>query len=348
MSNRGDKGWVPADRKRMALFLTLALLLVAGTVLGLYAAGRQAELSTSGEEPVRGDLSGRFKELRTVVYNDQEYQYRSGLTTVLLIGIDRATEASHPTSRYRNGGQSDFILLLVIDHQKKITTPIQIDRDSMAEITILSVLGNPAGTRNLQICLSHSFGDGYEQSCLFTADAVSKHLYGVEIDFFVSMNMAGISVLNEALGGVTVTLEDDFTKLDPTMKAGETLTLHGKQAEYYVRNRLGIGVGTNESRMVRQKAYMSKAGDIINEKIQENVNFIGTLFDALKKDLTTNMSRGRMINEAYASRDYYRADTISPLGEHTIGDDGFVEFHADEAALEKLVIELFFESAAAS
>ena len=336
------------DRKRLIASLTLALLIVVGTAFGLYAAGRRAELSAGGEGTVRGDLSGRFKEPRTVVYDGWEYRYRNDLTTVLFMGVDRVTEGNPAKSDFRNGGQSDFLLLLVIDPQKQTITSIQIDRDTMAEITILSVLGNPAGTRNAQICLSHGFGDGGEQSCLFTVDAVSKHLYGVDIDFYVAMNLDGIPVLNEALGGVTVTLEDDFSQLDPAMRVGETLTLHGKQAEYYVRYRMGVGEGTNTSRMVRQKEYLSQAGTIVDEKVHHNANFVGSLFDTLKRELITNMSRGRMINEAYASRNYTRTGPISPLGEHTIGDDGFVEFHADESALEKLVLDIFFEPVAAS
>ncbi len=33
----------------------------------------------------------------------------------------------------------------------------------------------------------------------------------------MAMDMDGISVLNDSVGGVTVTLEDDFSSLDPAM-----------------------------------------------------------------------------------------------------------------------------------
>lgn len=51
-----------------------------------------------------------------------------------------------------------------------------------------------------------------------------KHL-GEFIDFYVAMNMDGISELNDLAGGVTVTLEDDFSSIDPAMTKGTTLTL---------------------------------------------------------------------------------------------------------------------------
>lgn len=41
------------------------------------------------------------------------------------------------------------------------------------------------------------------------------------------MSLDGISVLNDLAGGVTVTLEDDFSAEDPAMTRGTTLSLHG-------------------------------------------------------------------------------------------------------------------------
>lgn len=72
------------------------------------------------------------------------------------------------------------------------------------------------------------------------------------------MNMDGISELNDLAGGVTVTLEDDFSSIDPAMAKGTTLTLHGDQAETFVRSRMTVGDGTNASRMERQEAFRGR------------------------------------------------------------------------------------------
>ena len=42
--------------------------------------------------------------------------------------------------------------------------------------------------------------------------------------------IGAIAALNDLLGGVTVTLQDDFTMADPAMQAGATITLTGEQA----------------------------------------------------------------------------------------------------------------------
>ena len=270
------------------------------------------------------------------------YRQRKDVTTILLMGIDTESENS-AVQGYRNGGQADFLRLLVIDSTNKSITQIQIDRDTMTPITVLGVLGNKSGVRTAQICLSHGFGDGRNQSCELTVEAVSNLLFGIPIDFYVAMNLDGISTLNDMMGGVTVTLEDDFSALDAAMTPGTTLTLMGDQAEIYVRSRRNIGIGTNEARMARQELYVSQLASLLYERMGEDKEFAGVLYDDLSPFLTTNLSRGRLINEVWAARDYERTAIVRPDGIHEVGEDGFMQFYIDEAALQQIVINLFYE-----
>ncbi len=328
--------------KRLILRIIIGAVLFLLIIALIYWAGRSIELSSSANIPVRGDLAGRFQEPKIVDFKGTLYQYRQDLLTILVMGIDQTTQSSSLASGFRNGGQADFLILLVFDKKEKTITPIHIDRDTMTEITVLGVLGNEAGTRNAQICLSHGFGDGKEQSCLFTVDAVRKLMYGVDIDFFIALNLDAIPVLNDSLGGVPVTLKDDFTVLDPAMQKGVALALKGKQAEYYIRNRMGIGIGTNEARMERQREYLAGAGKKLDEKLSEDGGFLENLFNSVNDYILTDMKRGRMINEFYGSKDFEKKEIIPLLGNHIIGEDGFMEFHADESFLEQLVLKVFY------
>ena len=47
--------------------------------------------------------------------------------------------------------------------------------------------------------------------------------------------------------GVTVTIEDDFPDSDTLIK-GQTVTLHGKDAERFIRERKTVADGLNENR----------------------------------------------------------------------------------------------------
>ena len=55
-------------------------------------------------------------------------------------------------------------------------------------------------------------------------------LGGIQIDGYYELNMSEIPKLNSMVDGVTVTLEDDFSKKYPKMKKGATINLDDEQA----------------------------------------------------------------------------------------------------------------------
>ncbi|NLF28221.1 MAG: LCP family protein [Clostridiales bacterium] len=326
-------------RKRAAILLCLVLLAVAG-VLAVYQLGRWIE--TRGQPPPpRGDLTGVFEERPRIEWNGRTYARKGGLTVILLMGVDRRDDA--PTTGFRQGGQADFLLLLVLDRDAKTVSQLQIDRDTMADIVVLGVLGNVTGTRRSQICLSHGFGDGAETSCEYAVQAVKNLLFGMDVDLYAAIDLNAIGVLNDALGGVAVTLEDDFSAYDPEMTPGRTLALTGAQAEALVRYRMDVGDGSNESRMRRQRIYMEAASKALGERIAKDADFVGGLYEALDGIMVTDMRKGRMINEASRIYSYDILPVATPAGEYRIGADGFMEFHADEEKLLEWVVGTYFD-----
>ena len=210
-------------------------------------------------------------------------------------------------------------------------------------MTVLGVMGDRYEPVEQQICVGYGFGDGRQTSCEVTVEAVENLLGGQTVDQYLSMGLDGISTLNDLAGGVTVTLEDDFSSIDPAMTKGTTLTLHGDQAETFVRTRRSIGVGTNETRMARQEQYIQKLAAQLDAEVKQNQNFVLTAYDAMEPYLYTNIPRGQLANEVWAAKDYERMDTIKPEGTHEIGADGFMEFYPDAASLQQAVLQLFYE-----
>ncbi len=332
-----------ADRKTVFGISLIAFMLLMVLIGVINSVGQSLEKNSQAVE-THGDLSDRFAEVPAVEYKGAFYRPYEKITNILMIGVDQYSTVKDSGVSYRNGGQADYLLLLVINDDTQTITSLQINRDTMAAVTILGVLGDETGTRVVQICLSHGFGDGKEQSCLLTEKAVSGLLHGIDIDFYIAMEMDGISTLNDALGGITVTLEDDFSAVDPAMIKGATLTLRGMQAEYFVRGRMYIGAGTNVARMERQQVFMDAVSQRIIERMHEsgNANFVGNLMDSLDPYLLTDMKRGRIINIAWNTRDYDRLDMVKPEGQSVIGAYGYNEFYADETALEDLVMKTFY------
>ena len=327
-------------RKRDIFVIMTAAALV---LTGLYIGAQWLENKNANPEP-RGDYQLRYEDEQMTV-NGHTYRQRKNLTTILFMGIDQEEDAEELPAylKYLSGGQADFLRLVVIDPSEKTIAQIEIDRDTLTPITMLGAMGEKLGSRTAQICLSHSFGDGREQSCAFTVEAVSSLLYHVPIKYYAAMNLDGISAINDILGGVTVTLEDDFSHIDPAMTKGTTMTLAGDQAEIFVRSRMNMAVGTNEARMKRQQQYVSQMTELLSGRIHESSDFIGSLYDALSPYLCTNMSRARMMNEAWVSKDYTRLSLVSIDGVHEVGDDGYTQFLADGASLEQAVLDVFYK-----
>ena len=326
----------------IAVALVCAALAYAGVLLGIRTVGSRLERSDA-PEPV-GSLDGRFaSDELTLRYADRTWTYRKReLTNLLLIGVDWA-EMNSPASSGRYAGQADFLLLLTFDKKNRTISTLQIDRDTMTDIRVYGPFGDYTGIRETQICLSHAYGATAAENCENTVWAASRLLGNIPVDGYLALDMSAITALNDALGDVTVTLEEDFSALDPQMVRGATIALQGKQAETFVRGRTGVGDGTNAARMKRQKAFMQKAGDLIAEGLERDSGFAGTLLDALSGHMTMNVTRGWLINKAYESSGYRRTETRTLAGTHALGADGFTEFRADTDALNDLLTASFFE-----
>lgn len=328
-------------RKRDILFRLLVVgFVVFAALFAFYRVGTHLEKKDHAEQ-IRGDLTGRFASKGTIEHAGVTYRERDRITTLLLLGIDAVS--SSQLGLYRSGGQADFVFLLVLDAEAKTITPLQIDRDTMTEITILGVLGHVAGERVWQICLSHAFGNTTKISDGLTAQAVSGLLLEKPMDETLSMRMDGIEVLNDSVGGVRVTLEEDFSEYDPQMTKGTTLTLQGVQAEYFTRNRMGVGSETNVERMNRQRMYIQGLFEALKARIEEDEGFVNALLDAIAPYMESTMNRGKIINVLWKIRDYTLMPTQTLSGEYATGRDGFVEFYPDEQALCAQVVALFYE-----
>ena len=329
--------------KRRIILLAVGVVALLALV---YYLGTLWESSMEKDEE-RGDIKQDLAFEDTLEINGVTYRRRKDVTTILLLGTDQEGEQEIISKNNRNGNRADFLRLLVLDSGRDKITQVQIDRDTMTPITILGVLGNRSGMRTAQIALAYTIGDGKEVSCSLTAEAVSNLLLGTSIDFYMTLSMEGITALNDAVGGVTVQIADDFSAFDATMVPGATVTLHGDQAELFVRSRRSIGVGTNEGRMRRQEEYMSKLLSAMTQREKQDKDFVGTIFDALSPYLITNISRGRLINEVWAAKDYDQSRVIALSGEHRIRETGTgdttMEFYADEQSVQNLVLDLFYE-----
>lgn len=326
--------------KGTAAILAAVLVLLAGMLLlQRWENTQDAPVSSSGEaSSVEADAPVDGREI--TYYNGTAYAKREDLETVLLLGVDKF-EGETPEG-YVNNQQADFLLLLVMDKQHETCTPIQLNRDTMTQIQILGVTGEPAGTFTGQLALAHTYGSGEEDSCENTVLAVENLLYGMEIDHYVSLTMDGVALLNDLVGGVTVEVLDDFSGIDDSLVQGETVTLKGQQALTYVRSRGGLEDSSNLHRMERQRQYLAALQQQLKAAVQQEDGFTLDALLQLNEYMVSDCTVDQLSDLGNSLAAYQVGDILTTPGDAQEGEE-VMEFTVDEAALQQLVMDVFYE-----
>ena len=267
-----------------------------------------------------------------------DYFPRKDITVVLIMGIDQYGPVQDSGS-YNNKGAVDMVSLMIFDEKNQTYTVLGLNRDTMVDMPVLGIGGKVAGKQHAQLALSHTQGSGLQDSCENTKKTVSDLLYGLNIDYYLSMNMDAISLLNDAVGGVRVTITEDFSEVDPTLVMGE-VTLKGQQAINFVRTRKEVGDQLNISRMERQKEYMQSFLAALLEKAQDS-SFALTTYDLISPYIVTDMSTSVFTNLLQDYSDYTFTKILSPAGENILTET-YYEFHLDMQKLDELILQQFY------
>ena len=276
-----------------------------------------------------------------IYYAGKGYVKKKNIDSVLFIGIDSFGEAQEREGN-SNNDQADVLMLVVIDHDKKEYSVLQINRDTVTEIPMIGTNGDRLGTVPAQIALSHTYGSGLQDSCGYTVEAVQTLLMDEQVEHYISLKLDSIAILNDSVGGVEVTIPYDMTVCDPAMTEGATLKLTSQQAEYFVRARTELeNNATNISRMARQETYLSawktKAKPLIDSDPGFAINLIGDLGDYM----ITDMDLGALSELSTYLADYTYTGMIKIDGENRQGES-FLEFYCDDASLKQAVLDLFY------
>lgn len=311
------------------------LAATAAVLLLLHGWETRRQANDAADDPYAG------QEESLTYYNGAWYA-RKELETVLVMGVDKYADDAAEEDGYTNQEQADFLLLLVLDRNAGVCTALPLNRDTMTEITALGLAGERTGTFTGQLALAHTYGSGGLDSARNEGRAVSALLYGTEIDHVMAFTMDAVPVLTDAVGGVPVLVEDDFSAMTDQLPMGQEVTLRGELALTFVRGRGSMGgEKTNLNRMARQNAYLQGLYRRLQDTVQDE-GFLTQLLLELSPYLDTDCTAAQL-NDLYQTVVQDRLAVLdAPAGEAVVGDE-FMEFHVDEDALQQTVIELFYE-----
>jgi LCP family protein required for cell wall assembly len=320
------------------LVIALLIVLAAGAVFALH----KWEAGSFGSDEDYVTIATE-KERQMIRYNDQWYGLKDNIETVLLMGLDKFDEqVDEDENNYINNIRADFMMLLMIDKTTQEVSVVHINRDTIGEIRVLGVAGQVVSTRQAQLTLAYSYGSGGMDSCRNTVKAVSTYFYDLPIDHYIALTMDAVSILNDAVGGVTLELMDDFSSVYPDMTKGATYTLEGEQALVYVRARQNMAEATNVHRMERQRQYLSALYEAVKTRNKQDSSFgLDTLME-----LSSHMISDCSVNKLQEIINYASDFEVKPFytieGESKVGER-FMEFYPDEDKFKALVVDVFYE-----
>ncbi len=324
----------PMNRKTTAADLAfLAAILVLVLVI-LYSGHRI--LGSTVFSPGQEEETHQSKILTR---DGVRYFPRQDITTVLVLGIDEFGPVES-SGAYTNSGAADMNILLIFDETNRQCHVLHLNRDTMVEMPVLGLGGREAGTYYGQLALAHTYGSGLDDSCRNACKAVSNLLGGIEINYYLSMHMDAIAILNDAVGGVTVNVTDDFSLVDESIGLGE-VTLHGEQAINFVRTRKDVGDQKNTSRILRHEEYLNGFVAAFKEKQASETEFILTAYDQVLPYIVTNCSANAISGMVERYRDYEVKEVMTPEGENVRGET-YYEFYADGEKLEEWILQYLF------
>ena len=328
-------------KKTNFLLLMLVILLVCVMGFGFYYVhqrAKQEDLSKASQD----DFARRYRP--SIVYHLQSYPLKRNISSVLLIGTDNYIndpDQIYDDNYYHNYNYADFLVILVFDHDAKTVTPFQINRDTMCDVPWLSVNGLVGGYYPMQITMAHGFGSGKQDSSKNVVNAVTGLLYGAPVDHYFTFTMDTVPILNDLVGGVPVTLEEDLPALGEKYVRGATITLRGREALSFVRTRSHDRVDANVARMGRQRLYMNSFLNQARVKIENNPEFLVDAFDKVERFLITDLT---VENVSEYVDDFYHYEVlpiVTPTGTYTLSELSTAEFYPDEASLWDCVHSTF-------
>ena len=366
---RGFSGWMRKHKKAVIQtgigVTAISLVLGAWYTAGMYQRRKAQEAmieqhrleSLAAEEQQMEEeiaFQESFSETMSlaepeVTWNGIHYRRNSYVKAVLCLGVDRKGTMTETTIS-GDGGQADGIFLLAYDTARNDVKILLIPRDTITEITETDISlteknGTELGTIQDHLSLSYAYGDGREKSCEYAKEAVSNLLFDMNIDYYMAADLDIINSLNDAVGGVEVTIPTlGMENADPEFVFGRTVLLKGDQAERFVRYRDITRDNSAIARMEQQKLYISGFFQAVKNQSKKESNIVENLFSMAQEYMVTDMAKAQYLKmaagvidgEGLTGEDFYMTPGMGTATET------YDEYYVDYESLMPILLEMFY------
>ena len=251
-------------KKRTWLKVTGIILLILIVGGGVYAFTVYNSLKTAVEtmnEPIKQTQSDKRVEPIAVKNKDP--------FSVLMLGVDERTG---------DKGRSDTMIVLTVNPNTNSVKMLSIPRDTRTEIVGKGKVDK----------INHAYAFGGVQ---MSVDTVENFL-NIPIDYYMKVNMEGFSDIVDAVGGITVQNDLDFS-YDGYHFAKGPVQLDGKKALAFTRMRHEDPRG-DFGRQERQRQIIQ--GVIKEGASVSSLTNYQNIFNAIGKNVKTNLTFDEMVD----------------------------------------------------
>ena len=272
----------------------------------------------------------------SVELNGKSYHLKDRISTILFLGVDYGKENA-PEGNVGTGPRSDTMILFVLDDAAKTIQAVMISCDTMTEVDLYKSNGDYAFSGIMQITMQYTFGDSPRRACYLTKKAVSELLYEMRIDYCMSLELSGLSTIIDELGGLTITMPEDYTDIDFRFEQGATVTLTGAEAEKFIRVRDADEFGSNNVRMTRQFELVKELFSELGSK--GGASYIEEVLE--KADAYVESDLDAETIQKFATYTFLPEPIYLP-GEDVQGEF-HDEFYVNDPELQQLLLSLLYE-----
>lgn len=330
-------------KRKLINLIALILCVFVAAAIFFFVKKDRAEYERTAQEAKEKaeEMNGSQNGIDLISYNGKKYKENTSIKSYLFIGVDeREDDFVDEELTPGTAGQADCLILLVLNTDTNEANILQINRNAMTELDIYNELGAVDKTVTGSVCLQYAYCTGGKRSCIAQRKTVEELLFNISIDGYLTMSLPGIADINDALGGVDVTMENDYTWIDPSFTEGSTVHLEGEAATHFVQYRDKSVFNSVQDRMNRQTAYVTS---LINSmKNTDGESVAGKISQYIGSTILTDLKSSEL-NEL-VKYDYNTDNVLYLPGEMVQGEE-YEEYNVDNTELQEMIINLFYTEA---
>ncbi len=289
----------------------------------------------------------------SIEVDGKTYIQKDDVISILVLGIDLRGTIENEKKEIGYNGQSDMMCVVSYDKTTRQAYIVTIPRETMTTIDLREKQDPAFPTKEAQICLQYANAKSSQVGAELSRKCV-EDLLGIPIDYYVALSMGGIQALVDDIGGVSITMSEDYDVPDYNevpgeevwvkYRKGETVTMDGARAYEFVHYRDTEHNSTNLIRMKRQRDFFDAFISSAKKKVKKDPKIILSIVSDLKDYMTTDIEPKEYVTLGqYAINAEIPKDSVMRIPGEEMHVGEYDQYHVDKEQLVQMILPIYFE-----